>query len=386
MWVERKNIKKIIESVNVKPVVLLTGVRQVGKSSLLKRLFPEAEYVTLDKPLLAEEANKNPSNFLDRFTSQVIIDEVQYAPSLFRELKVRVDENRSTKGKWILTGSQQFELMQNVTESLAGRVRLLNLYPLSTIELQKAQLLSNPKEFLWKGGFPEIWAQKLSASDFFEDYIQTYLERDLRQVLNVSNLRDFRKFITLLAIRTGQLLNYTELSKEVGVSLNTIKNWVSALETTGLVFLLPPYYENLGKRLIKAPKVYFCDNGLIASLMNITLLDGVLHSPHLGSFWENMVFMELLKAGFRPGKNMFYMRDQNGVEMDFILEKDGNTYLIEAKYNERPDVKKLNFRKLAPLFDHEVTCILACNIQERGLIRLENHAVYNPLLGDEVWT
>jgi predicted AAA+ superfamily ATPase len=225
MWIERNYTRKIEEAVETRSTVLLTGIRQSGKSSLLQRLFSEAEYVTLDRIVLAEEAEENPTTFLNRFKKQVIIDEIQYAPSLFRELKIKIDEDRSVRGKWILTGSQQFSLMRHISESLAGRVRILNLGTLSASELGRTKLLKNFRDLLWKGGFPEIWAENLNSNDFFDDYIQTYLERDLRQILNVTNLRDFRRFLSLLALRVGQLMNYSELSKEVGVAVNTIKAW-----------------------------------------------------------------------------------------------------------------------------------------------------------------
>ncbi len=264
---------------------------------------------------------------------------------MFRDLKIRVDEERGTKGKWILTGSQQFVLMQQVSESLAGRVRILNLGSLSATELNQTKLFANKRDFLWKGGFPEIWAENLDAGDFFNDYIQTYLERDLKQILNVSNLRDFRRFLSLLAIRVGQLVNFSEISKEVGVAVNTIKSWVNALEISGLIILLPPYYNNLGKRIIKTPKLYFCDNGLVASLLNINSLEALNNSPHIGNIWENLVFTEFLKEGFIAGKNIFFFRDQNGVEIDFIVEKDGKVFLVEAKASERPDLG-MNFKKI----------------------------------------
>lgn len=381
MWINRNHTEKIKKAVKTRPAVLLTGVRQVGKSSLLQRLFKDAEYVTLDKIILAEEAEENPAKFLNRFDKQVIIDEIQYAPSLFRDLKIKIDEERDVKGKWILTGSQQFTLMKGISESLAGRARILNLYALSANELNQAGLLKNKKDLLWKGGFPEIWAENLDATDFFEDYIQTYLERDLKEVLNVSNLRDFRRFLTILAIRVGQLINYTEISKDLGVSNNTIKAWVNALEVSGLIILLPPYYNNLGKRLIKTPKLYFCDNGLVSALLNINSLQTFEKSPHLGNIWENFVFTELIKEDFKSGKDLFFYRDQNGVEIDFILEKNGEIYLIEAKYSERPKVDKLNFNKVAPLFKRKVHSVVACNVEEKGIIALKYFSVYNPLYG-----
>jgi uncharacterized protein len=385
MWINRKNTQKIKEAVDTRPVVLLTGVRQVGKSSLLQKLFKNAEYITLDKILYAEEAEQNPTKFLDRFKGQVIIDEIQYVPSLFRELKVKVDEDRSNKGKWILTGSQKFTLMQNVSESLAGRIRVLTLETLSISELNETNLLKNKTDVLWKGGFPEIWAENLNASDFFEDYIQTYLERDLKQIINVTNLRDFRRFLSLLALRTGQLINFSEISKEIGIVANTVKSWVHALEISGLINLLPPYYNNLGKRLIKSPKLYFCDTGLVCSLLNITSLESLNNSPHLGNIWENFVFTEYIKEGLIPGKSIFFYRDQNGVEIDFIVEKNNMTYLIEAKNSERPNPKKLNFKKVSPFFKKKTNSIVACNIQENGKIDLKNYSVYNPLYSYSVF-
>lgn len=379
MWIERISADNILRAVENRPAILLTGIRQAGKSSLLTHLFPQAEYLTLDKILLAEEAIENPTKFLNRIKNQCIIDEIQYAPSLFRELKIKIDEERSVKGKWILTGSQQFSLMKGVSESLAGRIQIINLQTLSASELNRAGLAENKMDLVWKGGFPEVWAENLNAEDFFSDYIQTYLERDLKQVLNVGNLSDFRRFLMLLATRVGQLLNYTELSKGIGVSNQTIKAWVGSVETTGIVYLLPPYYNNLEKRLIKAPKLYFCDNGLVSSLLNIHSLQALEKSPLLGSIWENFVFTEFIKSGYFPGKNLFYYRDQNGVEIDFILEKEGTTTLVEAKYTERPRPEKLNFKKVAPLFKTNVNTRVACNIQEINEIHLKNYSLYNPL-------
>ena len=381
MWIERNNTDKILEAVRTRPVVLLTGVRQAGKSSLLKKLFPEAEYVTLDKILIAAQAQENPEQFLSRFHRQVIIDEIQYAPGLFRDLKVIVDQERDVRGKWILTGSQQFPLMQQVSESLAGRVKIMRLGSLSASELNNSKVLHKTTDMLWKGGFPEIWAEGLNASEYFDNYIQTYLDRDLKQILNVSNLRDFRRFLSLLAVRVGQLLNFSDLAKDAGVAPNTIKAWVNALEVSGLIYLLPPYFNNLGKRLIKAPKVYFCDNGLITALLNIDSADALERSVHRGSIWENFVFTEMIKNGYVTGKDLFFYRDQNGVEIDFVTEKSGKTNLIEAKYAERPDRKKLNFRKVAPFFPNEVSCYCACTIKEPKIIQLMDFGLYNPLFG-----
>ena len=381
MWINRLNSMKITKAVTQRPSVLLTGIRQVGKSSLLKKLFPHYEYVTLDRVAIAEEAGNNPIKFLDRFKKNVIIDEVQYAPSLFRELKVRIDENRDIKGKWILTGSQQFSLMQNISESLAGRVRILTLGTFNSKELNDSGLLKNKRDMLWKGGFPELWANKLDVDDFYEDYFQTYIERDLRQLLNVSNLSDFRRFLSLLALRVGQLVNYSEISKEVGVSLNTIKSWVATLEISGVISLLPPYYNNLGKRLIKSPKLYFSDTGLVSYLLNITSLEVLNKSSYLGSIWENYVLVEYLKDGLQVGKDLFFYRDHNGVEIDFIVEIKGKIFIVEAKSSERVDERKLNFKKVIPLFKKEVIPVLACGVEEDSVIAMKNYMMYNPLYG-----
>jgi predicted AAA+ superfamily ATPase len=383
MWIQRKNIERIKRAVQTRPAVLLTGIRQAGKSSILQKTLPEATYITLDKIEYAKEAEETPTPFLNKFDGQVIIDEVQYAPSLFRDLKVKIDENRQKKGKWILTGSQQFILMHQVSESLAGRIKILYLGTLSASELIASGLLKNRWDLLWKGGFPELWTEDLDIKEFYEDYIQTYLERDLRLLINVSDLRDFRRFLSLMAIRVGQLLNYSEIAKSIGVAANTVKAWVSTLETSGIVTLLPPYYNNLGKRLTKAPKVYFADNGLLCSLLNIYSENAFNNSLYLGSIWENFLLTEFQKEGYMAGKELFYYRDSNGVEIDFIWEHDGRTLLIEAKSAERPNPKKLNFKKVAPLFPQKVDNILACNIQEEGVFQFKEYAVFNPLNGIE---
>ncbi len=385
MWIERDYADKIKQAVKTRPVVLLTGIRQAGKSSLLQRLYPDADYVTFDRILIAEEAEQNPTQFLEKFKDRVIIDEIQYVPSLFRDLKIFVDQKRNEKGKWILTGSQHFMLMQQVSDSLAGRIRILNLGTLNAGELNNTDLVQNKWDLLWKGGFPELWSEGLDAKEFYEDYIQTYLERDLKQILNVTNLRDYRRFLSLLAIRAGQLLNYSGLSNEIGVAVNTIKAWVNALEVSGLIVLLPPYYNNLGKRLIKSPKIYFSDNGILSSLLNIESLDSLDKSPHLGNIWENFVLTEFIKEGLVAGKDLFYLKDSNGNEIDFIIEKEGKVYLIEAKHTERPDRSKLNFKKIAPFFKTKVNSIVACGIQEQGMIKLKNYSVYNPLTATLEW-
>lgn len=387
MWINRLLKKKIDTACSSRPVVLVTGARQTGKSSLLRRMFPAANYVTLDRIVIAAEAEENPSQFLGRLQGQTIIDEVQYAPALFRELKIHIDDNRNDYGRWILTGSQRIQLMQEISESLAGRVGIFQLETLSAKELRNSSNISagSVADCLWSGGYPELWAnQQIDAELFYGDYIQTYLERDLKSLIQVSNLRDFQRFFQICATRTGQLLNYTDMAKDVGVSAGTIKNWLGALETSGVLYLLPPFFANIGKRLIKAPKLFFADTGLLCYLLNVSTRQACLRSPFLGHIWENFVFSEILKTlPVRVGRNLFFYRDQNGVEMDFVFEMGGKLHLVEAKSAERVDERKLNFSKIAPLFkDRETVCTLMCSSVEDSPVALKNYTIINPLRHD----
>jgi predicted AAA+ superfamily ATPase len=381
MWIPRLHENTINKAVAQRPSVLLTGARQTGKSSLLKQMFPDYTYVTLDRMLMASEAQESPDMFLKRFQGPVIIDEIQYAPNLFRELKICIDEQRQEKGRWILTGSQQFSLMQRVSESLAGRVRIVSLNTLSSMEIRQSGFFSKDQleEYLVRGGYPELWADlSLDANDFFDDYIQTYLERDLRTILNIKGLRDFQRLIQICALRAGQLLNYSDMSRDLGVSVNTVKSWISALEAGDLIHMLPPYFGNIGKRLVKSPKLFFADHGLLCHLLRISSLDDYRNSPHKGAVWENLVYSELIKARYKPGKELFHYRDQNGVEVDFVIEHSDNLELIEAKATESPDFSRTNLASVARVFsDRSVVCKIASPVQSDANLR--DYGVYNPL-------
>jgi predicted AAA+ superfamily ATPase len=384
MWIPRILQRKIEDALKTRPITLVTGARQTGKTSLLKNSVVNAEYVTLDNLLTAMRAEENPSDFLRQFKSRVIIDEIQYAPSLFREIKVFIDQDRSNYGKWFLTGSQKIQLMKGVSESLAGRLRILTLETLSASELRESGYFSEEqiKQFVFKGGYPELWANMdINFADYYEDYIQTYLERDLKEIINVSNLRQFRKMLQFCAMRIGQLMNYAEISKETGVSLNTVKAWVTALEISGIIYMLPPFYANIGKRLVKSPKFFFADHGLSAYLLGIDS-HNYETSLYRGALWENMAFSEIIKTtGAIPGRNLFYYRDNNNVEMDFIYDTPSCRYLIEAKASERVDEKKLNFKKISLLLkDKPVKNILMASIQEKSVISMAGCDICNPLL------
>ncbi len=385
MWIDRLLKERVEEACATRPALLVSGARQTGKSSLLQRMMPDAEYVTLDRIALAAEAEENPSRFLDRFKGQVVLDEIQYAPALFRELKIRIDANRQEYGRWILTGSQRFKLMKEVSESLAGRIGLLQLETLSIKELRDSGRFAGNTigTCLWRGGYPELWAHsQLRTEVFYEDYIQTYLERDLKALIHVSNIRDFQRFIQICATRAGQLLNFTDMAKDIGVSAGTVKNWIGALEASGIVYLLPPYFANIGKRLAKSPKLYFSDNGLLSHLLNIADEQAYGRTPMNGRIWENLVFTEIVKTlNAQPGRNLFFYRDQNAVEMDFVIELNGRLFLIEAKSGERVDSRKLNFSKVAKLFPNlHPQCLLMCSTPEETPIHLAEYTVMNPLL------
>ncbi len=383
MWIERTLTNKIKKTQESRPALLLSGARQTGKSSLLKLMFPEAEYITLDRVLIAQNAEENPASFLNQFKSTVILDEIQYAPSLFRELKILIDVERQKYGKWILTGSQKLSLMKNISESLAGRIGILQLYTLSAEELRSHGVSSaSLADAIWAGGYPELWANpKIDREMFYTDYIQTYLERDLKALINVNDLRTFQRFIIICASRAGQILNYAGMANDLGVSAVTVKSWLNALEASGIVALLPPYYANIGKRLIKSPMLYFYDTGLLAHLLNINSGSAYEQSIHKGALWENFTFCELIKTcDAVQGRNLFFYRDHNGVEIDFILEQNKSLCLIEAKAAERVSKQKLNFNKVVKLLKKQNTkCILSCRANEDHPIHLSDYTICNPL-------
>ncbi len=331
------------------PAVVVTGARQTGKTTLLTRLFPGHHYVSLDLPAQAQLAEEDPRSFLLRHPPPLLVDEVQYAPNLFRHLKVEIDGNRDANGQFILTGSQKFSLMKEVSDSLAGRCGVLELEGLSIEELGDAFHDRERREgiagILVRGFMPQLWKDPdMRPTDYFSSYQATYLERDVRQLLNVSSLRDFDRFMRASAVRTGQLLNRTELSKEVGISNKTAAEWLSVLQASNQITLLEPYFANVGKRLAKTPKLYFNDVGLLCFLLGLNR-DSVMDSYLIGAIWETFVFGELRKylSATAPEASLWFYRDQSR-EVDFVVEKDGRLTLAEAKWKELPGRK--DFQRL----------------------------------------
>ncbi|MEM7125560.1 MAG: ATP-binding protein [Chloroflexota bacterium] len=350
MWINR-NIEKLIrEYIQQFSVLILTGARQTGKTSLFQHLFPDFDYVSLDDPFEADRAEYAPREFLDSYTKPLIIDEVQYAPSIFRYIKLVVDqENRSSKSltpqacQYLLTGSQSFDLMKNVSESLAGRAGILSLPTLSASEVQQASTDFELTDFVLRGGYPVLYSQEnLTPRNWFPSYISTYLERDVRNTVNVQNLRDFSRFIRALAIRTSQVLSYADIARDVGVAPNTIKSWISIVQASNLIYLLEPYYRNIGQRLVKSPKIYFTDTGLLLHLLGINRWEVLIQSPLAGAVWETYCFSQIHKAFLNHGiinPSFWYWRTQDGHEVDFVIEKGTSLIAMESKLKERPSQK-----------------------------------------------
>lgn len=313
------------------PAIILTGPRRAGKTMLLRKIFPKASFTLLEDPDVVARLRSDPQGFLDGLKLPAILDEVQNVPELFAYVRARIDAAPRRTGQYIFTGSQEAPLMQGVTESMAGRAAILHLYPLSTTESPRVDLLL--------GGFPEALARPRNASLWFSSYVQTYLERDVRAVTNVRDLATFRRFMALLATRHGQILNRSEFTGPLGVSIPTINQWLGVLETTQQLILVPPFYESLGKRLIKSPKVYFTDSGLACHLLGITTKAELERSPFLGALFEGFVASEIVKRQVNAGqrRELYHFRDQQGLEVDFLVPgRNGALTLIECKATRSP--------------------------------------------------
>lgn len=353
VWILRDLEPRLRRSARTRPVVVLTGARQTGKTSTLLRLFPNHKFVSLDLPTEAEQAEREPHKFLLRHPSPVIVDDVQYAPALFRHLKVAVDAQRSVNGQFLLTGSQKFTLMKSVSESLAGRADIVELETLSLAEIQAARPEVTLEAAVVRGGFPELHANPdIDHVAFYNSYLATYLERDVRSLANVGNLRDFERFLRACALRSANLLNKADLARDVGVAPSTANHWLSTLEASGQVVLLEPWFSNRTKSIVKSPKLYLADTGLLCSLLNVRSEEALRQSPAAGAIWETFVFAQLRGRERRAGRagSLFFWRDRTR-EVDFVVDAGGRLELFEAKWTELPsesDAVNLDFvRKIA---------------------------------------
>jgi predicted AAA+ superfamily ATPase len=339
MFISREIYNELLEACRTFPVVTITGPRQSGKTTLLKNVFPDKKYVSLEDPDTRILAATDPRTFLNQSETGLIIDEIQRVPELVSYIQGIVD-NLQIPGYYILSGSQQFELSQTISQSLAGRTAILKLLPFSIQEIQIIDANSSLDELIFKGFYPRIYNQPaISPVRYYSSYLETYIERDLRQLINVKDLRQFELFVRLCAGRVGQIFVASNLANEVGVSVSTIQSWISILEASYIVYLLQPFYANINKRLIKSPKLFFYDVGLAAFLSGINEQYQINTSPLRGSLFENLVVMEALKGKYNRFKQyqLYYYRDSNNNEVDLIL--DYTTYLdaVEIKSSQTFD-------------------------------------------------
>jgi hypothetical protein len=308
------------------PAVVVTGPRRSGKTTLLRSLVPDAQYVLLEDPDIQDRVRRDPRAFIESLRPPVIFDEIQNTPQLLDYVRTLVDARPRKMGRWLFTGSQEAPLMQGITESMAGRAAILQLLSFSMAETNKADPLL--------GGFPEVVLRPRGRELWFASYLQTYIERDVRLISNVRDLPTFRRFLSLLASRHGQMLNRADLAAPLGVSVPTVSEWVRILEITGQVIVVPPYFENFGKRLVKSPKVYWGDTGLACHLLGIQSQAELERSPFFGSIFEGFVAAEILKSQINRGKRkeLYYFRDQQGLEIDFVVpQPNARFWLVEAK-------------------------------------------------------
>jgi len=315
------------------PIITITGPRQSGKTTLAKAIFPDKPYASLEDPDVRLTARDDPRSFLERFPDGAVLDEVQRCPDILSYLQTIVDAD-SRMGLYILTGSQQFGLLSNITQSLAGRTAFLELLPFSLGELAQAgKQPQNIDRMLHTGGYPPLYDREIAVRTWFGAYVMAYLERDVRQILKVQELETFQRFVRLCAGRTGQLLNFSSLATECGITHNTAKAWLSVLEASYIVFQIRPHHANFSKRLVKAPKLYFYDVGLVSWLLGIQTPEQMETHPLRGSIFETFVVAEVMKSFFNRGERpqLHFWRDSNGMEVDLLIEREGRIMPVEIK-------------------------------------------------------
>lgn len=315
------------------PVLAITGPRQSGKTTMLKKQFPDYRYVNLENPDVRSFAESDPNGFLSLYDSKVVFDEVQRVPHLFSYIQTVVDDSKQM-GQFILSGSQNFHLMENITQSLAGRVALFKLFPFDFQEMQSANFLSNDYSVnIINGFYPAIYDRDIPSRTFYNNYIETYVQRDVSELISIRDMQLFKKFLVLCAARAGQLLKLNALANECGISQPTAKSWLSALESSYIVFQLQPYYENFSKRVIKTPKLYFYDTGLLAHLLKIRNVEQLASHSVKGNLFENMMIAEYIKRMYHSGslQDLWFWRDSSGKEIDLYIDNGQEISIVEMK-------------------------------------------------------
>lgn len=355
--------KELEKALKTFPAVLITGSRQAGKTTLLRTILPNYEYLSFDLYSDLKGVKEDPGLFLAQHPHPLILDEIQYAPEILRFIKVKIDSQRHKYGQFALTGSQVFPLMKGVSESLAGRIAIFELYPFSWAELGIIPDVPAILTGMIQGFYPEFIATpEISHLRWFDSFLMTYIERDVRSIRTNINIALFQRFLHLLAARAGQLLNLSETAKELGISQPTANDWLEILEATYIIYRLKPYYKNVSKRYVKSSKIYFVDTGLLCFLLGLHSSDELERSPFLGHVFENMVIMEVVKRSSATEKhcNLFFYRTLKGVEIDLIVESEGEIDAYEIKWTQNPD--KSTISSLQTLNDEQnirKMCVLA---------------------------
>ena len=363
MYINRSLEKPLRQALEQFPVVLITGARQAGKSTFLQHSLKEYRYISFDDTLARTLAEEDPALFLKTYKPPLILDEIQYVPALLSHIKMAVDHNRHANGQYVLTGSQIFPLMKGASESLAGRTAIFQLLPFSWEELHSPDIYEETAimEQMLRGFYPEFQVQPNLNPTFWHDaYLSTYLERDLRLMRHIQDLGQFQRFLILLAARAGQLLNLSEIGKECGISQPTAKGWLALLTTASIVYLLEPYARNITKRVVKSPKLFFVDTGLLCYLLRIETVEQLIHSPFRGHLFENMVIMEAVKHYAGEGKRApcYFYRTASGLEIDLIIDHGERLDAYEIKCSSSPTAEMgrslVQFKKEYPVLHSSI--------------------------------
>ncbi|NOY64501.1 MAG: ATP-binding protein [Nitrospirae bacterium] len=380
MYIQRDLAKTFKEALRAFPSVIITGPRQSGKTTFVQNELKTADYVSFDDPTERDFARHDPKGFLKRFKKKkVVIDEIQYVAEIIHYIKLDIEQARHRYGRWVLTGSQQFILMKEISESLAGRVGVLELLPFCTKEALSARKI-NLEQILWYGLYPEITLKPAKRDLWVRSYVRTYLERDVRQLMNIKDLRVFEEFVSLLAAQHAQVFNHSALARDVGVSVPTIKSWVGVLEASYIIYFLRPYFKNYGKRIIKSPKMYFLDPALVSLLTRQPSMEAAVAGAMGGALFEGFIVSEAVKAYLNSGKSpdIFYWRSHDGLEVDLILQTKGKLLPVEIKLSSTPATGHVNtlerFKKTAGK-DAFQQGIVVCRVDKKTPLPHDNLAL-----------